>query len=160
MMSIVHSRFAILGEEEPGFDSYRQVKYNGKIVDKIEIQLWEDVPDKPGYVREAGRLTIDEVCNQFNAKLKALEIAPDEYGFYLWHDGGSKNDKGKEFPAWHWIACYPVTGGSEGHYMHIDVITDRGEHKHLFLAKTLQEGQSGMEYAYEVCKVAALLLRA
>ena len=160
-MSIVHARFAIVGEEEPGFDSYRQVKYNGKIVDKINIQLWEPVPDKPGYVREAGRLPIDEVCNQLNTKLKELNIAPDEYGFNLRRDYSSRDsDVGKEFPAWCWFACYPVTGSSEGYYMHIDVFTQQGEHKNLFLAKTLQEGQSGMEYAYEVCKVAALLLQA
>jgi hypothetical protein len=159
-MSIVHARFAIIGEEEPGFDSYRQVKFNGKIVEKINIQLWEDIPEQPGYVRAAGRLTIDEVCKQLNEKLKALDIAPDEYGFDLWNDWDNKNDEGKEFPVWRWIACYPVTGTSEGHYMHIDVITPTGEHKHMYLAKTLREGQPGMEYAYEVCKVAALLLQA
>jgi len=54
MMSIVHARFAILGEEEPGFDSYWQVKYNKKIVDKIEIELWENIPEQPGYLRKAG----------------------------------------------------------------------------------------------------------
>ena len=158
-MSVVYARFAIIGEEEPGFDSYKQVKYNGKVVDKIEIQKWEDIPDKPGYIREAGRLAIDEVCNILNQKLKELDIAPDEYGFDLWSDYKDNSDKGKEFPAWHWILCYPVTGGSEGHYMHIDVIT-QNDHKHLYMAKTLREGQAGMEYAYEVCKVAALLLRA
>lgn len=154
-MSVVHARFALIGEEEPGFDSSRQVKYNGKIVEKIEIQKWEPILDKPGYVREAGRLKVNEVCELLNEKLKELDIAPDEYGFSLW--SGVYGEK--EFPEWHWICCYPVTGSSEGHYMHIDVITKEG-HKHLYMAKTLRESQSGMEYAYEVCKIAALLLQA
>ena len=154
-MSVVHARFALIGEEEPGFDSFKQVKYNGKITDKIEIQKWEPVPEKPHCVKEAGKLTLGEVEELLNTKLKELGIAPDDYGFDLTYH--LKADQ--EFPEYHWICCYPVTGSSEGHYMHIDIIDGNG-YKHLFTGKTLREGQTGMEYAYEVCKVAALLLGA
>lgn len=30
-----------------------------------------------------------------------------------------------------WIACYAVTGGSEGHYIHVDRIWDEGADRHL-----------------------------
>lgn len=36
-----------------------------------------------------------------------------------------------------WVACYPVTGGSEGHYIHVDLILKDGTTRlPLFLGKT------------------------
>lgn len=43
----------------------------------------------------------------------------------------------------HWIACYAVTGGSEGHYIHIDLIDRDGNRTLTFLGKTFQ----GMQHA-------------
>jgi hypothetical protein len=161
-MSIINSRSAILGEEEPGYDQYYQVKYNGKIVDKIEIDVYKKIPEKPGYLRYIGRRKITDILEELNSKLKELDMLPDEYGFDLWNDFGADSDKNKDFPAYRWICCYPVRGCSEGHYMHIGVITTGQSFgiKHLFLAKTLREGRAGMDYAAKICKVVGLLLQA
>jgi len=40
-----------------------------------------------------------------------------------------------------WIACYAVTGTSEGHYVHVEVLAEGGRHA-LFLGKTFQGQQS------------------
>ena len=32
-----------------------------------------------------------------------------------------------QFPRYRFLACYPVTGGNEGHYIHVDVLKD-GRH--------------------------------
>jgi len=36
-----------------------------------------------------------------------------------------------------WVACYPVTGGSEGHYIHVDLILNDGTTRWpMFAGKT------------------------
>ncbi len=47
-----------------------------------------------------------------------------------------------------WVAVYMVPGGSEGHYLHVDLIYDsRFEHErvHLFTGKTLTDGDTSWE---------------
>lgn len=58
---------------------------------------------------------------------------------------------------YHWIACFPVTGGSEGHYIHVDMICSdmNGEHrKSLFLGKTFL----GLGHAIEIAGKLARLM--
>jgi hypothetical protein len=61
-----------------------------------------------------------------------------------------------------WIACFAVTGASEGHYIHVDLIGTQGPHDaadarlNLFLGKTLD----GMERACEIATLLAHLLGA
>lgn len=45
-----------------------------------------------------------------------------------------------------WIACYAVTGGSEGHYIHVDLIYYDKRRDLVFLGKTFQ----GMEHAQKI----------
>ncbi len=59
-----------------------------------------------------------------------------------------------------WIACYAVTGGSEGHYIHIDLVHgyDRdysGKALHLITGKTFL----GLDHALKVANRCAELLR-
>ncbi len=52
------------------------------------------------------------------------------------------------------IACYAVTGGSEGHYVHIDAICEHGENTeavHMFLGKTFR----GMDHARRIATLIA-----
>ena len=47
-----------------------------------------------------------------------------------------------------WISVFAVTGGSEGHYIHVEAITD-DKRELLFLGKTFQ----GLDHALECVKV-------
>ncbi len=53
-----------------------------------------------------------------------------------------------------WIACYAVTGGTEGWYWHVDIIRSDGSRDMVFLGKTF----ISMEHAQNcVAKCAELL---
>ncbi len=47
-----------------------------------------------------------------------------------------------------WIAVYPVTGNSEGHYVHVDSIAPDGTRRLLYLAKTFR----GMAHAWRIAQ--------
>ena len=107
-----------------------------------------------------------EMIADVNAQLKTLGYEPDEYGWnvtselqdaYSFKNGEVEYGTPHLWPSkYRWIACYAVTGGSEGHYMHLDVHDGDGKYTHVALAKTFQ----GIEFAYDVCKATAMLLEA
>lgn len=76
----------------------------------------------------------------------------DEY--FTISGGLSSDDNNRPFPQeYNWLSVFPVTGGSEGHYIHIEVIN--GEKRELlFLAKTFR----GMDHAWEISKQIGRLL--
>ncbi len=79
------------------------------------------IPDKPGYVTERAR-PVAEVIGELNAQLAPLFDEGRFSDVTAWTKAPS--DPAPMWPLrWAWIACYAVTGGSEGHYIHIDVIT-------------------------------------
>lgn len=90
----------------------------------IEIDKWTPTPDKPGYLTHAGRITVHELEDQLNERLKRLDCVPDEYGMQATM-ARYKNWYDKPVPACRRIACFPVTGGSEGHYIHVALIFSR-----------------------------------
>ena len=66
----------------------------------------------------------------------------------------------KLLESYRWIACYAVTGGSEGHYIHVDLIDgfDRewtGKALHLITGKTFL----GLAHALKIANRCAELLR-
>jgi hypothetical protein len=59
-----------------------------------------------------------------------------------------------------WIACYAVTGGSEGHFIHVDLIHGydqdwTGKAQHLITGKTFM----GLAHALKIANRCAELLR-
>ena len=59
-----------------------------------------------------------------------------------------------------WIACYAVTGGSEGHYIHVDLVHGydsdyKGKALHLITGKTFL----GLGHALKIANRCAELLR-
>ncbi len=114
-----------------------------------------DLKSKPGDVSEFDtRLTVEEVFREICRREQLRASTPDEdiydYDdlvgpideyFHISRDF-KRNDK---FPAnWCWIPCYLVMGGSEGIYLHVDIVLySKGEHerKSLFLGKTLNTSQ-------------------
>lgn len=82
----------------------------------IETQIWEDVPEKKGYVRYVGQRKLHDVFSELEAYLKKENIYPDEY-FMLTRD----NDPDAQFPQGD-IRCYAQWGNSEGIYIELEVL--------------------------------------
>lgn len=49
---------------------------------------------------------------------------------------------------WRWIKVFPVTGNSEGHYVHVEVETLDGKSRPMLLAKTFR----GMGHAWAIAR--------
>lgn len=99
----------------------------------IEVNIYEPVPDKPGYIRQTGRKTVQQVYDELVQRLRDKDMLPDEY-FSL-----SADEMAQEpFPEHRWIVCFAVRGGSEGHYVHIELIPLNGRRRILYLGKTFQ----------------------
>lgn len=140
----MYARYAILGGNEENK------------VEPIEIQKWVPHPEKPGYLKYTGNRTINEIFTDLRKRLEEEGLLPDEY-FHVFLDV----DENALFPEYRWIACYPVTGGSEGHYIHIDALVPREidretliESKLIYLGKTFQ----GLEFASKVAAACAKYL--
>ena len=83
----------------------------------IETQIWEDVPDKKGYVRYVGQRKMQEVFAELEAYLKKENIYPDEYLLLSDDSPDALFPKGD-------IRCYAQWGGSEGIYLELEVLTE------------------------------------
>lgn len=114
-------------------------------------------------------LTIQEIAYQLRKELEALHggIGANvdycsvssalgytiERGKGIIHDNDRRN---KPIGKYRWIACYAVTGGSEGHYVHVDRIWDPDDYnrqlEHLITIKTF----GGYD---EACAIAAYVGR-
>lgn len=90
--------------------------------------------------------------------------SPPEHGpfidEYFVVSSSAKYEGPQDWPTrWRWIASYAVTGGSEGHYIHIDIIGADGEEgkvRQVFLGKTFR----GMAHAQRIAARCAELLGA
>lgn len=99
--------------------------------------------------------TVVDVCRKLRAVLDEEELI-DEYLSV----SGSPDQRLRELlEQYRWIACYAVTGGSEGHYIHIDLVAgyDRdwtGTALHLITGKTFL----GLAQAQKIANRCAELL--
>jgi hypothetical protein len=100
--------------------------------------------------------TVADVCGKLRAILEADGLI-DEY-FYV--SGSSDQPFWGLVESHRWIACYAVTGGSEGHYVHIDLIggydlDGTGKALHLITGKTFLR----LAHAQKIANRCAELLR-
>lgn len=102
------------------------------MLDPIDINIWEPMPDKPGYVRDLGPRSRKAIFEELEDRLIAASALPEEY-FGL----AALSNPSTAFPEHHWIACFPVTGDSEGHYIHVEAI-NHNSRELVFLGKTFQ----------------------
>ena len=131
--------------------AYDEEKY-GKVVDKDEslFSKW-DVTDKHFCVNQVNK-TIGDVCTAVERRLsEGLLNEFDSYGNFCYPLKPTD-----PWPKMHWLAIYYVTGGSEGFWVHVDVIGGEGDRKLVWLAKTLHEGD-GREWCeklvHELCTI-------
>ena len=126
---------------------------------KVATDVWrykvEDGVKTPYVLREKGREGCDvvaDLCYEARELLEECDYASLScvYG----RVGNGPSDPHAEVPRVRQIACYAVTGGSEGHYVHVDLHTVDGETVSLMVAKTFM----GMDHAWKVAiKLADLL---
>lgn len=137
----------------------------------IEIEVYKPHPEKTGYLLLDYRRTIQDVLDELNAKLKLEGREPDEYGFsnmtkyrdpaYMAEGPRKYGQYALPWPEYRRIAVFPVTGNSEGHYIHIEIISpERKDGTHtvecIGLAKTFR----GWDHACRIAGAAARLLQA
>ena len=113
----------------------------------IDLVVWNETQ-----TRIIDGRPLKDICQELNQVLEAEGIEGER--FSRWWDSGHPDEKWPK--TWHWIACYAVTGDSEGHFVHVDVIAHKSTRKMVLLCKTLD----GMKHAYEIAKRCAELLGA
>jgi hypothetical protein len=137
----------------------------------IQLEVWRRVVDESGkptgrVVRVAGR-PIPEIMRDLDRRLTAEDLI-DEYfalGQPYQYDHARRPHTPLDWPdRYRWIACYACTGGSEGHYVNVDLITENGKEgkeadwvrNALAVIKTFR----GMEHAQKIAARCAALLGA
>jgi len=115
-----------------------------EIQEIIETQVWEPDEDRPGYLKLIRSKTVGEVFAEITATLDR-----DEWGYVTtpgWDEYFNiSGDADRPFPQGR-LVVFPVTGGSEGHYIHVEVldtIDEKGwvperNHELVYLGKTFQ----------------------
>ncbi|MCL0081291.1 hypothetical protein M1N64_03575, partial [Peptococcaceae bacterium] len=93
------------------------------------IDLYKQQTDGKWYF--VRRRTVQEVFDELIKLVKKDKSYPDEEMSLMF------NQPDMEFPEYRWIACYFVSGNSEGYYIHVDIIYPNGARDLLFLGKTL-----------------------
>lgn len=100
----------------------------------IETEVWVPAPDMPGGLILKGRRTISEVLADMKQALKEQDLWDELVTIINSWD----IDPDEPFPSRGYLAIYPVKGGSEGYYVHIEVVGSRLR-TFLYLGKTLSE---------------------
>ena len=111
-------------------------------VSPIEVEVYEEVEGE-NFLRYTHNRTILSIFTELKKRLEEDGLLPEEYfsmGARLELDKRTE----EEFPSG-WIACYAVTGASEGHYIHVDVL-NTNKPNHVFVGKTFK----GLEFAVKV----------
>ena len=133
----------------------------------FEVEVYKPDPERPGYLKKERTRTYRELfqyCERVLKKAGVLELL--EY-FDLTADirrRHTMSDNGADSPLPErikWIAVFAVTGGSEGYYIHVELITTnddphRGHNRQcVILGKELS---NRMDTALKVVNVLAPLL--
>ena len=105
----------------------------------IETDIWVPNPEQTGFLKFERNKTYGEVYEELVQFLKEQGVY-DELDYLSNH-----MDKEAVFGEYRWIACFAVKGGSEGHFIHIETISDTGREL-IFLGKTF----SGLEHAMKI----------
>lgn len=106
---------------------------------------------------DTDRLTIRELYQTLRREIEALDHDGFEYfslSSNLQYDDKARQDQ--PIGRCRWIACYAVTGGSEGHYIHVDRIYLAKDYAREFSHEPLFLGKTFGGYA-RACEIAAYL---
>jgi hypothetical protein len=115
---------------------------------KTYQEWWGSYDVTDGIVKNDQPKSITEICEYCVEKLKddfGLEI--DEYF------DASYDQRKRVWPLYGRIAIFAVTGGSEGHYVHVENLHNE-KHRCLMLAKTFR----GMDFALSLVSALTKIL--
>ena len=125
----------------------------------IALDEWRYVLDadgaETGYLRRVQGRVAKAVVADLQYELREL-LAEAEYANPGMDFAYAKEPEQERIPAYRRVACYAVTGGNEGHYVHVDVVLQDMTHVNLMLVKTFM----GVEHAWKIAMRAAELLEA
>lgn len=98
------------------------------------------------------------IRDELNRALQSLFDHNEFAGFSTWE---FESDNEKTWPLrWKWIAVYPVTGSSEAHWVHVDLILSDAEgnsvHQHMLKTKTF----AGWETACRIANATSSIIGA
>jgi len=127
---------------------------NGKGV--VNTEKWRPDPENKGYLKYSGQFTVKEVYDAIVKLLPEYGIEIERLEYFSCCSEYNYENSNREFPRSRWIACYVVTGDSEGHYIHVDSIDEEGKRKMVFLGKSLV----GRDYAEKFCNAVSRILDA
>jgi hypothetical protein len=103
-----------------------------------------------GYVRNVVPKSLVKVTDNFiTPELKKAGIDLDEYDYFQ----VSSSTRNASWPIDTRIACFAVTGGSEGHYIHVESMSD-GKCNCLILGKTF----NGFDHALKLSNALSIIL--
>jgi hypothetical protein len=144
---------------------------------RIALDEWipdPNRPDRSGYLVRSRWRTAREVYAELRDRLHDLPLPwrlrrePDAYGLgarWIYGDtfeycsyGEAKWLAAAELTHYHTVACYPVTGGSEGYFAHVELIGghDDARRQRICLIKTFD----GWDTACALANACATLLGA
>ena len=100
--------------------------------------------DEAGYMQNSRGRSFPSIVKDLNAALRKMPWPTDQDGggdyggFSFCRDHGAENGGHENaWPTeWQWISVFAVTGGSEGHYVHVEIIHRNGARQLVFLFKT------------------------
>ena len=111
----------------------------------VETEVWEPLPD--GHCRLVRVKTVTEVFAEIRAVVGDRPEGAEEYlSVPIWIE------RDQEWPSGR-IVVFAVTGASEGHYLHVEVLSPGG-HQCVILGKTFQ----GKDAAWTLARRLADLL--
>lgn len=114
----------------------------------IETEVWVDNPNKEGYLKLERRKSFLEVFNEvINAVKDENEFSELDY-FLLDHEIRHGKYKKALFPKVYKFICYANEGANEGHYIHVDILTEEGL-VNFITAKTFL----GIEHALKLSNI-------
>ena len=99
----------------------------------IETEIWEDHPEKPGYLRFVKTRKAYEVFKELESSMKENDMMPDEY-FLL----SPRFDEKTEIPRDACFYAYAQWGSNEGVYLEVEMVSQNGR-QHFATGKTLGE---------------------
>jgi hypothetical protein len=114
-----------------------RAKWQADQYEKIEIEIYSDIPEKPGYCKHTSNRTYGEILRELRSMLAerhAAELEILDYGLKL-SVGNKAEDQIPKFNSIYAVVNY---GGSEGIYLDVIAFTGQENERHmLFIAKTL-----------------------
>lgn|GEM_PF-1447087 len=108
--------------------------------------------EREGFVKVVATKSLTDVLTEIVQLLPLYGISMDDLDYF---DVCASNRGNMPFPRLYFrLICFPVTGGSEGHYIHVGVVKQDQTYEDLFLGKTFL----GYGKACEIAQIIGLIL--